>query len=137
MPNGKNNNFFKRKVFHVDIDGLQRYPALRAIITKFIKYTKIQFSEIQGIFMNLYENGNDYAPYHQDSYDTDRGLYTITLGGTRECLFKHNQTKHIDKYQLGDGDLFFFNNTYNNLHKHSIPKRKKMNDPRISILLMV
>ena len=42
--------------------------------------------QVCGVFINYYKNGNDYCPYHKDSYGTD--VYTISLGETRDLLIK-------------------------------------------------
>lgn len=87
---------------------------------------------VVSFFVNYYRDGNDYAPYHTDKY----GIETLTLsfGCTRDFYLKHNQTKEVIKYKLSHGDLFCFDEETNQKYKHSIPKRTKLKDERISIL---
>ena len=126
-------NFFKRYVQRIDIDDINAYP----IISKIINNIQTNYSVvIQGVFVNLYYNGTNYAPYHKDSYGGS-GVFTLSIGGSREFLTKHDKTKLVTKYTLEDGDLLFFNNEFNDYHKHSIPIRKRMNSSRISIVCFV
>jgi alkylated DNA repair dioxygenase AlkB len=85
-------------------------------------------------FLNIYRNGEDYCPYHADMYGVN--TYTISLGSTRDFLLKSNNsgTKAV-KYTLKSGDLYIMDKQVHTEFKHSIPKRKSVTTPRISILL--
>ena len=63
--------YFKRKINHYrpDSDELNRVLC---------KVQQIFDRPIMGAFLNFYESGNDYAPYHADKYGTDCVL--ISLG---------------------------------------------------------
>lgn len=84
------------------------------------------------IWCNLYRTGADYTPYHADNYHCT--VCTISIGGTRDFLAKNNATGQTTKYTLNDGDLMVFNEQWNALNKHSVPKRANQNDPRISLV---
>lgn len=88
---------------------------------------------VQGIFFNLYNDGHDYCPYHRDMYGTD--VYTISLGATRDLLVKPDGagSKGI-KFTLQSGDMYHMDELLHKDHKHSIPKRKGIAEPRISIV---
>ncbi len=88
---------------------------------------------VEGVFLNYYENGNDYAPYHADKYNCDTCL--ISLGETRILRYKHNTTGENTDYNLANGDLLFIPDEINNNYKHSLLKRTKITGSRISILL--
>lgn len=88
---------------------------------------------IQGIFFNLYQNGSDHCPYHRDQYGTD--VYTLSLGAQRGFLLKpDDKTQKTISDTLKSGDLYFMDEQIHKTHKHSIPKRVGVNDPRISIV---
>jgi alkylated DNA repair dioxygenase AlkB len=122
----ENINYFKRNVSHYKGD----LPELNELITTIEKaYSR----QIVGAFMNLYRDGNEYAPYHADKYDCDCCLFS--LGTMRILRYKHNINKNeqID-YELNNGDLLFIPDIVNENYKHSLLKRTKVKDPRISIL---
>ena len=85
--------FFKRQVCRVDdIDILQKWqsPLLVSIRDKIQDQYNVR---IKGLFVNHYDDGKQYAPYHKDTYNGTSGVFTISCGGTREFLTKQNQTK--------------------------------------------
>jgi alkylated DNA repair dioxygenase AlkB len=95
-----------------------------------------QFSrKVVGAFLNYYENGNEYAPYHADKYNCDTCL--ISLGTTRTLRYKENTTKKNIDYILKSGDLLFIPNETNNNYKHSLLQTKKVDKARISILVFL
>jgi len=89
--------------------------------------------EIVGAFLNYYQDGLDYAPYHSDKYGCDTIL--ISLGVSRTLRYKSNQTKENTDFVLNSGDLLFIPDSTNQTHKHSLLKTTKIKEPRISILV--
>lgn len=92
---------------------------------------------IEGIFLNYYKNGSDYCPMHSDTYGEDRNIsvYTLSLGCSRDFLLKKNgKGNKSEKIKLNEGDLYFMSSELQKTHKHSIPKRKKVNEERISVV---
>jgi alkylated DNA repair dioxygenase AlkB len=121
-------NYFKRSVSHYNVnDNISEMNDLLNCI-------KSIFSRnIVSTFLNYYQDGNDYAPYHSDKYNCDTIL--ISLGTTRILRYKHNLTNENTDYELKNGDLLFIPDKINNSYKHSLLKRTKINTPRISILV--
>ena len=130
-------NYFKRSVCKIDLEDLNEKWKHPLVIDMKEKIQDQYGVRVKGVFVNLYNSGDDYAPYHKDSYENINGVFMVSIGGSREFLTKNDETNKITKYLLEDGDLLFFNNHFNNIHKHSIPKRKKMNDKRISVVYYV
>lgn len=90
-------------------------------------------TECQGVFMNNYINGEDYCPYHKDRYESD--VYTVSLGSSRDLLIKEDGSKSpAEKISLDSGDLYFMSKELNDSHKHSVPVRKNVKRPRISLV---
>jgi alkylated DNA repair dioxygenase AlkB len=85
--------------------------------------------KIQGVFMNYYEDGNEFAPYHSDKYGCDSVL--LSFGTERILRFKNNRTKENTDFNLNSGDLLFVPDEINKYFKHSLLKRSKVSKPRI------
>jgi alkylated DNA repair dioxygenase AlkB len=121
-------NYFKRHICHYEYN----IPLLNNILSNI----ENQFSKkVIGAFLNYYEDGNEYAPYHSDKYECDTCL--LSLGTTRTLRYKDNLTKTNYDYVLNTGDLLFIPDEVNNNYKHSLLKTKKVNTPRISILIFI
>lgn len=88
---------------------------------------------VQGVFLNYYRNGEDYCPYHRDTYGCD--VWTLSLGGTRDFLVKPDRTgTKSTKWTLESGDLYLMKRQLHQTYRHSIPARKGMNQGRISVV---
>jgi alkylated DNA repair dioxygenase AlkB len=121
-------DYFKRHISHYQYN----IHKLNIILLDIEK----QFSrKVSGAFLNYYEDGNEYAPYHADKYNCDTCL--ISFGTTRTLRYKENTTKENIDYILNSGDLLFIPNEINNNYKHSLLKTKKVNKARISILVFL
>jgi len=122
-------NYFKRSISHYTISD-NNVDEMNELLT----CIKSLFSRnIVGAFLNYYQDGNDYAPYHSDKYNCD--TYLVSLGTSRILRYKHNKTSENTDYELTNGDLLFIPNEINNNYKHSLLKRTKINTSRISILV--
>jgi len=121
-------NYFKRHISHYEYNINKLNIILLDIEKQF-------FKKVTGAFLNYYEDGDEYAPYHSDKYNCDTCL--ISLGATRTLRYKENTTKKNTDYILNSGDLLFIPNEINNNYKHSLLKTKKVNKPRISILVFL
>lgn len=119
-------NYFKRHISHYNFNINELNIILLNIEQHFSK-------KVTGAFLNYYENGDEYAPYHADKYNCDVCL--ISLGTTRILRYKNNETKENCNFILNCGDLLFIPNEINNNYKHSLLKTKKVNTGRISILV--
>lgn len=121
-------NYYKRHVCHYEYNIQNLNLILFNIEQQFSK-------KVTGVFLNYYEDGNEYAPYHADKYNCDCCL--LSLGTTRTLRYKENSTKTNIDYILNSGDLLFIPNEINNNYKHSLLKTKKVTKPRISILVFL
>lgn len=103
------------------------------IIDKLIAKIETDYkTNVIGVFMNLYENGGDYCPYHKDMYGAD--VYTISLGSPRDLLIKQDgRGTRAEKIPLSSGDLYYMAVALHHNHRHSIPKRKNAGT-RISVV---
>ncbi len=106
-------NYFKRQISHYEYNIYRLNIILLQIEQQFSK-------KVVGAFLNYYEDGNDYAPYHADKYNCDTCL--LSLGTTRTLRYKNNTTRENIDYVLHSGDLLFIPNEINNDYKHSLLK---------------
>lgn len=126
------NDYFKRKVCFIDGKDLNekwKHPLIIDMKEKIEQYGM----KIKCVFINLYENGNDY---HDNLYG-DENVFNIFIGGSRILLAKNKETNETKKYLLNDGDLYFFNSEFNKRHIHSIPKVKNLETSMISVIFFI
>lgn len=90
------------------------------------------------VLVNFYRNGGDYIGWHSDDEkdlkETEIGsiIISISLGITRPFIFKE-RTKYNPKKKiinLNDGDLLIMFGDTNKKYMHSVPKRKRIKEPR-------
>jgi hypothetical protein len=60
----------------------------------------------------------------------------MSFGATRKFSIrrKNDKSKDSQNYNLSNGDLFYFTPEINKEYEHSIPKTKRVKDPRISVV---
>ena len=129
-----------RKVFMWNSSGLMSSstdPQLSMLFQKLIDKIQSRFGvQIENLFCNLYEDGSNYCSYHKDKYGMN--IYTLSLGAPRDFSVKPDGKNTTTKtFLLESGDLYFMDNAIHKTHKHSIPKRTKCKDSRISIVFFV
>lgn len=93
--------------------------------------------------VNIYDDGNNYIPYHSDKDIGNKNIFSISLGATRKFrLRKKSKTKGFDyEFQMESGDaiLMLGPNSNNNMqgcqqvYKHSVPKERKVKKSRINL----
>lgn len=129
----------KRSISHtVDIEELKSTEKWRhpLIIDMKEKIEEEYGMRVKSVVLNLYKSGEKYTDYTTNK-SIENGVFIVTIGGDRVLLAKNNKTKSVSKYIAKDGDLFFFNDKFNNTHKYSIPKVKGLNDQTIVIVFFV
>jgi alkylated DNA repair dioxygenase AlkB len=102
-------------------------------IKEFLKASGI--GEYNSCLLNYYRDGNDSIGMHSDDereLDSDIGIASITVGGTRDFVFKHKDTGQTVKVLLQDGDLLLMKGETQAHWKHGIPRRAQA-QPRINL----
>jgi alkylated DNA repair dioxygenase AlkB len=86
------------------------------------------------VLLNLYKDGNDYMGWHSDNEPViDQELIAcISLGAKRTFKFRHNTSKEVINLDLPSGSLLLMRDMQMNW-KHSLPKRKRSGQKRISL----
>ena len=88
-----------------------------------------------GVLLNMYTDGSEYvSPHADDERDMEEGvpIVAISLGAVRDFVFKHNNGNRY-VLPLEAGSLVVMAGDTQKVSKHSIPKRAKVKDPRISL----
>ncbi len=108
-------------------------PSLKKILDKINNATNCGFNSC---LINYYRNGLDYIGYHADNemgLGDRKGVAVISLGVTRSFYIKNNGTGDILDVNLEHGSLFWMAGETQKHFKHSLPKRTKIKQPRISL----
>lgn len=90
------------------------------------------------ILVNWYANGTHYIGYHSDDERQlveDSPILCFSFGAQRTFCLKNKKTKVVQKFELCDNSLIVMVGSCQKTHKHSLPVRKKVKTPRISITL--
>ena len=89
------------------------------------------------ILFNLYNNGNDSISWHADN-EKELGsapvVGTLSLGQKRPFLLRNNDNHKIKhEFELGGGSLMIMDGNTQKYWEHSVPKRAKLKNKRLSI----
>jgi hypothetical protein len=125
-------------------DGLnwkKNVPTFNKIINEIEKYFNM---EVRSTRFNLYENSDDWKPYHHDAAAIKEHIakvqnFTvgISLGAVRDIAFQHAKTNTTISIPLDNCMAYAFSKKINVDWKHGIPQvhpNRKFNDGRISII---
>jgi len=84
--------------------------------------------------LNYYVDGTQYIAYHGDKESIGSRNITIglSLGSSRDLVFKRNSDGHTVSFENKAGDLYVMQGTIHKLWKHGVPKRLRVKDGRIS-----
>lgn len=95
-------------------------------------------TKVKGIWCNHYRNGQDWTPYHADTYGCH--VFSLSFGASRDFFIREKgKSKTRQTFNLKDGDGFYFTPEINLTHEHSVPKRslKKCDSPRVSVVFFI
>lgn len=88
------------------------------------------------VLINRYENGDQYiGPHSDDEKDLAKfpNIAGISFGAGRDMLFEHKYKNIKKSLHLTNGSAYCMHYPTNTYYKHSIPKKKGVNMPRISL----
>lgn len=92
--------------------------------------------EYDGLWLNLYRNGDDSTAWHRDRHSCRRPeciVPVLTLGATRRFLIKPRNGGKSLVFKPGSGDLIVMGGRAQQDWIHSVPKDPAVSAPRISI----
>ena len=106
---------------------------LKEITTRVNKTLNTNFNSI---LLNKYKDGLDYISYHKDKTDgwkEGTGVATLSFGCERDFNIKCIETQKVTKILHKDGSVLYMPYPMNDHYQHSVPKRVKCKDCRISL----
>lgn len=94
--------------------------------------------EFNSVFCNYYNNGDQYIGWHADDEPGIASdiIASVSFGATRDFKVRNNK-KQVWTFPLGAGDLAVMYDDCQDNYKHSVPKRKKVTEPRINLTYRV
>jgi alkylated DNA repair dioxygenase AlkB len=93
-------------------------------------------SNYNSCLLNLYHNGNEGMAWHSDDEESlgkNNNIASLSLGAERKFLFKHKLTKQTVSILLEHGSLLVMKGSTQTNWLHSLPKSKKISQPRINL----
>lgn len=102
------------------------------------------FKDTDVLALYRYKDGLDHIGEHRDDeheLDPSCPIAAVSLGAARDFVFRHKDARkepkqrHIEpvKLELAHGSLLLMNSPTNTYWYHSLPVRKKVKTPRISL----
>jgi alkylated DNA repair dioxygenase AlkB len=85
---------------------------------------------------NLYRDGQDSNGWHSDDepeLGVDPVIASVSLGATRDFRLRHNETRQTHTIALTHGSLLLMGSGSQTHWQHTIPKRKRVSEPRINL----
>ncbi len=127
-----------RKAFSLSAEEFSEYPTLTLLINQMMDNDALPIDKYpEGAWINLYRDGNDHTPWHQDSYGST--VVTISVGDQRKLKTRLKSKKDGEgrTFVCEDGDVIIFSEEWNERNQHAVPRTKKENYGRISIVLFL
>lgn len=129
---------------HLIIKNPERSPTFNAIINHMCDYYEINTKTI-AVRYNFFKDDIDFKCLHHDSaaFNKQRAknqniTLGLSLGKTRELVFKHAKNGDLIYMPMPDGTLYSFSKAVNIQWMHginAIPKSDQTNEGRISIIV--
>jgi alkylated DNA repair dioxygenase AlkB len=99
---------------------------------------RVSGTRFNTVLLNYYRNGEDSLSWHADD-EPELGktpiIASVSLGAERDFLMRHNDwPRHQDqKIRLSHGSLLVMGGTTQSYWKHSVPRRKRVHQPRVNL----
>jgi len=97
---------------------------------------EIAATKFNSCLLNLYHDGDEGMAWHSDDEKVlgkNTTIASMSLGAERKFSFKHKITKENYSIQLQSGSLLVMKSTTQTHWLHSLPKTKKVKEPRINL----
>lgn len=93
--------------------------------------------EFNSALVNYYRDGKDHMSWHRDDepeLNKNPVIASVSFGASRDFYFKHNDGEQVH-LSLDSGDLLIMAGETQTYWKHALPKRLKVDQPRMNITL--
>jgi alkylated DNA repair dioxygenase AlkB len=93
-------------------------------------------TKFNSCLLNLYHDGTEGMGWHSDDEKTlgiNPAIASISLGAPRKFLLRHKSTQEKVSVLLEDGSLLLMKDETQHFWLHSLPKTKKVAQPRINL----
>lgn len=108
-------------------------PVLLSLREKIQKTVNHPFNSV---LLNYYRDGQDSMGWHADN-EKELGrnpiIASLNLGASRPFQLRHNTSDDQQEIMLKHGSLLIMGGILQHHWKHQIPKRKKIQEPRINL----
>lgn len=97
-------------------------------------------TKFNSCLLNLYHNGEEGMAWHSDDEKTlvkDSSIASFSFGAERKFLLKHKQTKQTISLLLENGSLLEMKGATQKYWLHSLPKTKRVTQPRVNLTFRV
>lgn len=121
-----------------DVDSLPAGLTEVAAVCKEVLQHFYEEGGFNGIIINVYPDGDVSLSYHSDDESVGpqgTAILGFSLGAERDILFKHNSNGSVVSIPLPHNSAYLMYPGAQQMWKHSIPKRKKVVDVRVSFTL--
>lgn len=108
-------------------------PELLPMKKKVEEVTGLQFNSC---LLNLYNSGEEGMSWHSDAeaeLGKEPAIASVSLGAQRRFLLKHKSSGEKIELQLEPGSLLLMAGETQKYWLHSLPKTKKVKEPRINL----
>ena len=92
--------------------------------------------EFNSCLLNLYHSGEEGMSWHSDAeaeLGKDPAIASLSLGATRKFMLKHKTSREKISLELESGSLLLMQGETQKNWLHSLPKTKKVKEPRINL----
>lgn len=96
----------------------------------------ISGTKFNSCLLNLYHDGNEGMGWHSDdekALGKNTVIASVSLGAERKFSLKHKATKETLSILLESGSLLVMKGSTQSNWLHSLPKSKKVTEPRINL----
>jgi alkylated DNA repair dioxygenase AlkB len=88
------------------------------------------------VLVNRYQDGNETVGWHSDD-EPELGpsptVASLSLGATRRFLMRNVVARTRYEWRLGHGDLIVMSGSCQDEFEHSVPRAKRVTEPRINL----